>query len=60
MSKGVKLNHPFLLNEIYNDIENDVFCKGENLNSFFINTLKKVGYNITNVSTISFNDKSII
>jgi len=56
----LNLNHSFLLNEIYNDIENDSFCTGEKINSFFINTLKKVGYNITNVSTINFNDKSII
>lgn len=62
-NNDLKLIHPFLINEIYDSTDNDSYCKEEKINKFFLNTLQKVGYNINNVSDISFtinSDKSII
>lgn len=54
------IKHPFILNEYYEyeDIHSDPFCKGSKINTFFVETLKKHGFDMNSVSTLMFHDKS--
>jgi hypothetical protein len=61
-SDQTDFGHPFLIKKYCerNLIYDDAMCIGEPLNTFFINTLKEVGYTTEQLSDITFNDKSII
>jgi hypothetical protein len=54
------IKHPFILNEFYEyeDIHSDPYCKGSPINTFFVNTLKKYGFDMNSVSHLQFHDKS--
>ena len=60
-SISYSVNHPCLLCNFYSmqKQQQDPYCEGEEINSFFINALKEVGYNINQKEEIIFNDLSL-
>jgi hypothetical protein len=51
--------HPFIIEKYFSSDDNsDWLCKGENINTFFQSLLTEVGYDISDKSTINFNDIS--
>ena len=55
----INSEHPFLLHEFYDKHSQDPYCRGVEINSLFINALKKYGYNTDNMSDLKFTDKSL-
>jgi hypothetical protein len=55
-----EIQHPSLINMVYTKHACDPYCKGEEINNFFIDSLKAVGYDIETTHNLSFTDMSDI
>lgn len=53
-----ELEHPSLIKIFYNKQNSDLYCRGKEINDFFVNTLKEIGFNLNNTSDICFTDNS--
>jgi hypothetical protein len=56
----VMIDHPSLIRVFYDKHAGDLYCKGKEINELFINTLQKVGYDISSKTDIIFDDTSTI
>ena len=54
------IDHPLLIKQFYNKHSEDPYCTSCETNTLFTNALGNIGYNLDDISDISFNDLSII
>jgi hypothetical protein len=53
-----KFEHPSLIKVTHDNHSADPYCKGKEINDLFVNTLKKVGYNLNDTTNVCFTDTS--
>lgn len=53
-----EIEHPSLISAFYDKQSSDPYCRGKEINDFFINTLQSIGYNIHNTFENTFTDLS--
>lgn len=52
------LDHPSLINVMYDKHASDPYCKSQEINELFVNTLRKIGYNLNDTTDMCFTDMS--
>ena len=53
---NTELEHPSLINVMYDKHHTDPYCKSQEINDLFINSLEKIGYNLKDTNNIYFTD----
>ena len=58
ITPGIELEHPALIKVLYNKHGSDPYCKSNEINDLFVNTLQKIGYDINDKVDVCFNDNT--
>lgn len=58
ITPGIELEHPSLIKVLYNNHDIDPYCESNEIKYLFLKMLKKIGYDINDTVTLSFDDKS--
>jgi len=54
------IRHESVINVFHNNHSTDPYCIGKEINDLFVDSLMKIGFNLSDISSTRFSDKSEI